>query len=145
MSVNLEQPFVSLRSRSELEREIEIAESIIANQTTVSANRTFEDGYIAAIHFIGIAAPTRHEAISIGKLHTTLNTLDEDLLKASLPIDETIGEKLQNLASRNYQTNLVSRTEPLPSKTLKEGFYTHEQLIARKKAFGEARKELEDS
>lgn len=52
MSTGLEYSFVSVHSRSRLEREIEMAEAIMEHDNTAFPDSTFEDGYIAAIKFV---------------------------------------------------------------------------------------------
>ncbi len=48
----LERPFVSVHSRSALEREVEMAEALIAEKNTAYPDATFEDGYIAALNMV---------------------------------------------------------------------------------------------
>ncbi len=48
----LECPFVSVHSRSAIEREIEMAESLIEQEGTVFEDATFEGGYIAALNMV---------------------------------------------------------------------------------------------
>lgn len=49
---SLERPFVSVHSRSTLEREIGMAETIMEHENTAHPDATFEEGYIAAINFV---------------------------------------------------------------------------------------------
>ncbi|EPJ2790540.1 hypothetical protein ACTHEE_000490 [Vibrio parahaemolyticus] len=48
----LERPFVSVHSRSTLEREVEMAEALIAETGTTYPDATFEEGYIAALNMV---------------------------------------------------------------------------------------------
>ncbi len=48
----LERPFVSVHSRSAIEREVEMAESLIEQEGTVFEDATFEEGYIAALNMV---------------------------------------------------------------------------------------------
>ncbi|HIF6161000.1 TPA: hypothetical protein ACX3IN_001944 [Vibrio parahaemolyticus] len=48
----LERPFVSVHSRSAIEREVEMAESLIEQKGTVFEDATFEEGYIAALNMV---------------------------------------------------------------------------------------------
>ncbi|MBE8578624.1 hypothetical protein [Vibrio sp. OPT18] len=52
MPTGLERSFVSVHSRSRLEREIEMAEAIMEHNNTAFPDSTFEEGYIAAINFV---------------------------------------------------------------------------------------------
>ncbi len=48
----LERSFVSVHSRSALEREVEMAEALIAGKGTAYPDSTFEEGYIAALNMV---------------------------------------------------------------------------------------------
>ncbi|HCH1426945.1 TPA: hypothetical protein NKQ26_004858 [Vibrio parahaemolyticus] len=48
----LERPFVSVHSRSALEREVEMAEALIAEKGSTYPDATFEEGYIAALNMV---------------------------------------------------------------------------------------------
>ncbi|EJG1084634.1 hypothetical protein C4G53_RS12770 [Vibrio parahaemolyticus] len=48
----LERLFVSVHSRSALEREVEMAEALIAETGTAYPDATFEEGYIAALNMV---------------------------------------------------------------------------------------------
>lgn len=48
----LERPFVSVHSRSTIEREVEMAEAIIEHKHTAYPDSTFEEGYIAALNLV---------------------------------------------------------------------------------------------
>ncbi len=51
-TTGLERSFVSVHSRSALEREIEMAEAIIDHEHTAFPDSTFEEGYIAALNLV---------------------------------------------------------------------------------------------
>ncbi|EMU9331747.1 hypothetical protein AAA806_002009 [Vibrio cholerae] len=52
MHNELQRPFTSVHSRSAIEREIEMAETLIEHQGTSMPDSTFEDGYISALKFV---------------------------------------------------------------------------------------------
>lgn len=54
MHNELQRPFTSVHSRSAIEREIEMAETLIEQEQEGAAfpDSTFEDGYIAALNFV---------------------------------------------------------------------------------------------
>ena len=52
MTNGLERPFVSVHSRSAIEREVEMAEAIIEHEHTAYPDSSFEEGYIAGLNFV---------------------------------------------------------------------------------------------
>ncbi|EHK0750596.1 hypothetical protein U0N67_003731 [Vibrio parahaemolyticus] len=48
----LERSFVSVHSRSAIEREVEMAEALVAEKGTAYPDSTFEEGYIAALNMV---------------------------------------------------------------------------------------------
>ncbi|RZQ46812.1 hypothetical protein D8T55_04575 [Vibrio vulnificus] len=52
MCEHLQRPFISVHSRRQLEREIEMAEALIEVDGTAFPDCSFEEGYIAAIKFV---------------------------------------------------------------------------------------------
>jgi len=50
--MEIQRSFISVHSRSVIEHEIEMAETIIENEGTAFPDDTFEDGYIAALKFM---------------------------------------------------------------------------------------------
>ncbi|MDF4919599.1 hypothetical protein P3607_11145 [Vibrio parahaemolyticus] len=48
----MQRQFISVHSRRQLEREIEMAETLIEVDGTAFPDCTFEDGYIAALKFV---------------------------------------------------------------------------------------------
>lgn len=52
MSIELQRPFTTPHSFSAIEREIEMAESLIEQEDTAFPDGTFEEGYIAALKFV---------------------------------------------------------------------------------------------
>ncbi|MCU8204420.1 hypothetical protein M2H09_03855 [Vibrio vulnificus] len=52
MCEHLQRPFISVHSRRQLEREIEMAEALIEVDGTAFPDCTFEEGYIAALRFV---------------------------------------------------------------------------------------------
>ncbi|HDZ3731964.1 TPA: hypothetical protein ACK21Z_003185 [Vibrio harveyi] len=52
MSIELQRPFTTPHSFSAIEREIEMAESLIEQEGTAFPDGTFEEGYIAALKFV---------------------------------------------------------------------------------------------
>ncbi|MGL0958500.1 hypothetical protein ACSTD9_03400 [Vibrio vulnificus] len=52
MCEQLQRQFISVHSRRQLEREIEMAEALIEVDGTAFPDCTFEEGYIAALKFV---------------------------------------------------------------------------------------------
>ncbi|HAV1517139.1 TPA: hypothetical protein JG825_005218 [Vibrio parahaemolyticus] len=52
MCEQMQRQFISVHSRRQLEREIEMAEALIEADGTAFPDCTFEDGYIAALKFV---------------------------------------------------------------------------------------------
>ncbi|MGD1468988.1 hypothetical protein ACP6H4_02020 [Vibrio harveyi] len=52
MSIELQRPFTTPHSFSAIEREIEMAESLIEQEGTAFPDGTFEEGHIAALKFV---------------------------------------------------------------------------------------------